>query len=217
MQMSQFLSANNQKIQTGLCLANKLGFSFVLYSCQVHTRRRLCIVPHFSPTYPPQHWKVKTNGKGPCFKLYMCLDSFFHQAGLRVLYLTSSSHYFNCPAFFYDLKRLQSFQRTDHWLFCASYFCVAALGPVGLLAEGQDRDRGGRQKFLAQELAEKVVEMKWVQSTPGSLFLEPQKASPENTTYLNTRNSVPDFFLRFPEFLWTCAKAGWNSVVVLVF
>lgn len=197
--MYQFLSAYNQKIQSGLCLANNLGFSFVLYSFQVHTSSTLCIVPHFSPIYPPQHLKLKTNSKGPCFKLSVCLESFFHQASLHVLYLTSSSHNFNCPAFFCDLKTVQFPEHRPLAFLCLVFLCCCT-GAVGLLAEGQDRDRGGRQKFLAQELADKVVEMKWVQSTPGSLFLEPQKASPENTIYLNRRNSVP-------EFLWTRAKA----------
>lgn len=52
---------------------------------------------------------------------------------------------------------------------CLGFLC-SCPGAAGLLAEGQDRDRGGRQKFLAQELADKVLEMKWVQSTPGSIF-----------------------------------------------
>lgn len=47
MQMCQFFSANNQKIRSGLCLANELGFSFVLYIFQVHTGSSLCTVLHF--------------------------------------------------------------------------------------------------------------------------------------------------------------------------
>lgn len=41
-------SANNQKIQSGFCLANELGFGFVLHSFQVHTS--LCVVPTYPPT-----------------------------------------------------------------------------------------------------------------------------------------------------------------------
>lgn len=159
--------------------------------------------PSFLSHLPPKHLKVKTNGKGLCFKPCIYLESFLHQIALHVLHLTSSSHSLNCPAFFYDLKRLQFPEHRPLTFLCLVFLC-GYTGDVGLLAGRQDRDRGGREKFLAQELADKVVKTKCVRS----LFLEPQKAPSGNTIYLNTRNSIPDVFFYSPECLWTCAKAG---------